>query len=86
MARNRTELRHISQQGNVVRVTEEDGNYYIGNTNERAEGKMAHYKAISRNQGISNIQGQRPAHAINNPYYGSGHGEWDDYAHTSDDL
>lgn len=78
MGREKTSLRHITDQGSVVRVTKEDDNFFIGNSNDRAEGRMTHYGNISHNNGSS--------HNSDNPYHGSGSGEWDDYAHTSDDL
>lgn len=82
MPRNKTELRHINRKGEKIRVTEENGELFIGNTNERAEGKVVHYKSIQHMKKGST----RLPHQINNPYFGSGHGEWDDYAHTSADL
>ena len=80
MSRSKTQFRHIDSDNKVTRVTKEDDAFYIGDTNERAEGKMMHYNSVQH------ANNHRPDHAINNPYYGSGNGEWDDYAHTSEDL
>lgn len=66
-------MRHVNSQGKTQRVTKsEDGEFFIGNTQERAEGKMCHYTQTLRSRSI-------------NPYSNEGD-EWSDYAHTSDDL
>lgn len=78
MGREKTVFRHVNSQGEKVRVTKENDNFYIGNSNDRAEGKMSHHRSAGNFQ--------RSDHNINNPFYGRGNGEWDDYAHTSDDL
>jgi len=45
--RNKTDLRHVhTGNGKVTRVTEQDGKYYVGDTNVRAEGNMTHYKGV----------------------------------------
>lgn len=38
--RSKTGMSHVTESGNRIRVTSEDGKYFIGNTNERAEGRM----------------------------------------------
>jgi hypothetical protein len=69
--RNKTELRYVDRKtGKVTKVTEEDGKYFIGDTNERAEGRMTHYK------GVKNIGSK----------YKEIGDEWSDFAFTSDDL
>jgi len=82
--RKKTPFRHITPDGSKVRVTQDGEAFYIGDTNERAEGKMVHHKRVNYNNG--KLPSKRPDYAINNPFYGSGHGEMDDYAHTADDL
>ena len=70
--RNKTELRYVDRKtGKVTRVTEEGGKYFIGDTSERAEGRMTHYK------GVRNIGGK---------VYKEEGDEWSDFAFTSDDL
>lgn len=78
MSRNKTNLRHVDSQGEVTRVTkDEEGNFFIGNTEERAEGKMCHYSQINHSDNTG---------TYGNPFKGSGNGEWDHYAHSADDL
>lgn len=48
MSREKTKLRHITREGKTVRVTKEEGKYYIGNSSERAEGKMIHHSSIGK--------------------------------------
>ena len=73
--RNKTDFRHVNTgNGKVTRVTEENGLYYIGDTNIRAEGKMVHYKSVRRiNWGKNRFEGN----------IGD---EWSDFAYTSDDI
>lgn len=74
--RNKTEFRHIhTGTGKVTRVTEYNGQYFIGDTNIRAEGKMVHYKAVKKiNYGKNRF---------NKLERGD---EWSDFAYTSEDL
>lgn len=70
--RNKTKFRHIEKgTKKIIKVTEENGEFFIGNTNERAENKMMHHSQINRN-GIKNN------HEEND--------EWSDYAKTSEDF
>lgn len=70
--RNKTEFRHVERKtGKVIRVTEESGKYFIGDTKERAEGKMVHFRGVKH-------LGQRT--------YTEPGDEWSDYAKTADDL
>ena len=50
MNRNKTDFRHINEDGEVSRVTEENNEFFIGNSNDRAEGKMSHYKNVNKLQ------------------------------------
>lgn len=38
--RSKTGLSHVTESGDRIRVTSEEGKFFIGNTNERAEGRM----------------------------------------------
>lgn len=78
MSRSKTGLRHIDSQGKIHRVTKnEEGKFFIGNSDERAEGKMCHYSQLNRSNGGG---------TYGNPFIGTGNGEWDYYAHSADDL
>ena len=70
MSRTKTELKYVDHKGLRTNVTEENGNYYIGNTNHRAEGRMSHRKTHVANNKIAQDPGD----------------EWGDYAHTAEDL
>lgn len=72
--RNKTEFRHVHTiTGKVTRVTELNGEFYIGNSNVRAEGKMVHYNGVK----YINVGKHRYVE----------HGdEWSDFACTSDDI
>lgn len=55
--RRKTGLSHVTKSSKRIRVTSEDGKYFIGNTNERAEGRMirsqyAQHLDIIRNHDI----------------------------------
>ena len=49
MSRSKTQLRHVDSQGKVHRVTRDGEDLYIGNTDQRAEGKCCHHSAINHN-------------------------------------
>ena len=86
--REKTNFRHVNAEGKIIRVTKMGDAFYIGDTMERAEGKMAHYNQTKNSNRAHPVRSKnrRPDYANNNPYYGSGNGEMDDYAHTSEDL
>ena len=45
--RNETDFRHVhTGTGKVTRITEENGLYFIGDTNKRAEGNMTHFNGV----------------------------------------
>lgn len=75
--REKTQLRHITKEGKKIRVTKEGDALYIGNTNERAEGKLTHHKGL--------VNGKLPK-----PYKYNNHerelDEWGDFAYTSADF
>jgi hypothetical protein len=72
--RSKTSLRYVDKNNKkVTRVTYEDGKYFIGDTNERAEGKMTHYKGV-RNFTENKVHQQKE------------YNEWSDYAYTSEDF
>jgi len=70
------QLYHYDKDGRH-KVSEVDGKLITTDTGKEVT-KVTTHPNLARNS--------RPDHAINNPFYGSGRGEWDDYAHTSDDL
>lgn len=75
--REKTQLRHITKEGKKIRVTKEGDALYIGNTNERAEGKVIHHKGL--------VEGKLPRRNRHNNRYQE-YNEWSDFAGTSDDL
>jgi len=77
MQREKTNLRHITKEGQKIRVTKEGDALYIGNTNERAEGKVISAKTLGYNNG-----------KLPKRYRGryEEQDEWGDFAYTADDL
>lgn len=73
--RNKTEFRNIDRKtGKVTRITGENGMFFIGDSNVRAEGKMVHYK------GINSVRNSNYKKEL---ILGD---EFSDYCYTSEDL
>ena len=74
--RTKTEFRHVNTKtGKVTRVTCENGCYYIGDTNIRAEGKMVHFNGVKHiNFGPNRFRKLEPQD------------EWSDYCYSQSDY